>query len=370
MAAFVELAAEATAEELAPLIAEDITSVVPFGKEALGGVAEVSELESLEAASEVSRTQKLIESSIKPLSGILGATAVASATLGNRKRKIIPDYYSKKKKNMVQNVKVTHVVKQPRKTVYGASRRYKTGKRIRRSRKGNTNAVKSFRTSTRSAAIAGSYRSKGKIQVVSRTMVPRAQGLQTADLKTSLTNDVFNNGSGFGNFGYNFKLSDFTNYTDFTAMYRFYKILWVKLYFYPEQNTYVAANSGTNDSYGQLDYTDAAQKRTGRSPCIACAPDQTSSDGFGSFDIAMSHDKSRFHMFNDSKELMVYLVPTISDKVGVASASTSEAKPMWISTDHPDELHYGLRCFAEGFSNNVYIKVIMTMKVAFKDLKH
>jgi hypothetical protein len=357
MAAIAEIAAEATAEELAPLLGEDITSVVPFEKG-------ISELESLQGAlGSGFGVQELIESSIKPLSKTLGATAVAYATL----------HKEKKGSKMPQMIKVQHEVK---KSHYGGSRRYKTGKRTKasRRRKGKT-PVSSFKTYTGSSVLSGSSRGKGKITIVSRTFVPRSKALTGGgEFNTKITNDFLNNADGTGGFGMNFKLSDFTQYTDFTAIYRYYKILWVKLVFYPEQNCHVACrvNSGTaaTQAFPALDFTDNATAWTGLSPSLSYAPDQTNSTGFSTFDVAMAHDRAKYHMFNDSKELVVFFTPTIKDKVGATSAIDGPSKPQWISTDHADEEHYGLRCWGENFHNSNSLKVLCTMKVAWKHLKH
>lgn len=210
---------------------------------------------------------------------------------------------------------------------------------------------------------------------VARTFIPRSKALQGGgEFNTKITNDFLNNADGSGGFGINFKLSDWTSYTDFTAMYRFYKIMWVKLVFYPEQNCHVAAraNTGTaaTQAYPGVDFTDNATTTTGISPSLSYAPDQTNSTGFSSFAVAMAHDKARYHMFNDSKELVVFMVPTILDKVGSASSVDGPAKARWLSTDHPDEAHYGLRCWGENFHNSISLKVLCTMKVAWKHLKH
>lgn len=348
------------AEELAALLEPAITSA-----EFLAEETPITSEEGLfgEATTTVHNVQRPLRFS-RP---ILGGALAATTTTGLLN---LPKERTKK----MQTIKVEHSVKRKH---YGASRRYKTGKRTRRYKrtgKTNTNAVKSFNTSTRGAAVAGAYNKRSGYHIVSRTMIPRAQGLETADMKTTLNNDVFNNGNGAGSFGYDFKLSDFTNYTDFTDMFRFYKILWVKLYFYPEQNCHVSArvSEGTSATmaYGDLGYANSVETRSGRAPTLVCAPDQTSASGLSDFTVGMSHDKARFHMFNDSKEFMVYLVPTTLQKVGATSNVDTHGKPMWISTASPDEPHYGLRCFADGFHNATSVKVIMTMKVAFKDLKH
>jgi hypothetical protein len=360
MAAIAEIAT-ASAEELAPLLGENITSVVPF-------TSGISELESLEGAlGSGFGVQELIESSIKPLSKTLGVTAAAYATLQKT---------NLKGSKMPQTIKVQHEVKRSH---YGGSRRYKSGKRTKVSRRrrkhSRTNAVKSFNSYTSASALSGSSSRSSKYSILSRTYLPEAIALQGGGTLTgAINNDFLNNSTGAGGYGYKFNLADFTNYTDFTAMYRFYKILWVKVIFYPEQNCHVAAkaNEGTaaTMAYDQVAYADGTSTRTGRAPTICYAPDQTSSDGFSSFEVAMAHDRAKFHMFNDSRELSVFLVPTIRDKVGATSGSTGPAKPKWISTEYPNEEHYGLRCYSEGFHNSNFVKVLCTMKVAFRDLKH
>jgi hypothetical protein len=372
MAAFAEIAGEAIAEELAPLLGEDITSVVPFSS-----TSAISELESLENYLQAGAgAEEILANSVKPALAGLGIASTATV-LGKRKRvtrRPIP-VSGKKQKNMVQLVKVQHEVKSGKTS--RKKRRYKTGKRTRLSRRRHRNAVTSFNSYTGPTVIAGSSRRGSKYSVVARTYLPYAvadAGGGTSGPGT-INNDFLNLGTGYGGFGYFFKLSHFTNYTDFTNMYRFYKILWVKLIFYPETNTHISAkaNEGvgnTTQAYALVDYTDGVVHRVGQAPSICYAPDQTTASGFSEFNVAMAHDNAKFHMFNDSRELSVWLVPTIKDKVGASNSSTGPARPQWISTAHPDEEHYGLRCLGEGFHTANHLRVTCTMKVAFKDLKH
>lgn len=284
----------------------------------------------------------------------------------------------KQKKKMVQLVaiKPTRPPKYRSKYTYAKVPRpirARYGRRMRRPIFGqNKDAYMSFRARTGNI-LAGSSRSKGRVHVITRMNITRLNGVTNP--LTSLSNQNFGNGNGNGVVGMDFKLSDFLSYTDFTAIYRWYKILWVKVTMYPEQNTHVAAKVHVaadidSTAYAPLNFDGADSDLTGLAPHIIFAPDKSNSDGFATEGEAYAHDKAKFHMFNDGRELQIYLTPHPRDEVGLVGAPAEvSSAPKWLSTDAPDIQHYGIRTLCKGWHNQFFVKCITTMKVAFKEHK-
>jgi hypothetical protein len=171
--------------------------------------------------------------------------------------------------------------------------------------------------------------------------------------------------NGSGSFGWTFNLQQLNGYTDFTSIYKFYKILWVKLTFYPRQNAW---QSGRTDA-GNVTYDNTGGIKS-TSPELIVVPDRTSAANVTGTSALMSHEEARFHIFNDGKEFSVFLQPTILGIEGsTASTYNVPGKPTWIPTTTTNAPHYGLRCRISSMSDYDSIRVIMEMKVAFKEPK-
>ncbi len=213
-----------------------------------------------------------------------------------------------------------------------------------------------------------------RIVVIKR--LQRAPNPTTQEGGGSLTSRIINANSAtspdgqFG-FSYSFKLSQMTSYTDFTAMYQWYKLLWVKLHFVPLQGSVPGLIQGTATN-PILDITEnGGNTPLGQAGELVIAPDRTSEALFTSVSIAMAHDGAVLHTFNDNKELTVFLQPRALGLVGAAGSevATENASPRWITTSDATVAHYGLRCFAT-MQDNASYRVNMEMKFAFKGPKH
>lgn len=167
-------------------------------------------------------------------------------------------------------------------------------------------------------------------------------------------------------FSYHFKLSDLHNHTEFTSMYQWYKILWVKLHFMPRQETYPSVNAAhANDSF------DGTGPSISQAPLMVLASDKTDESLFTSFDDACAHEGAKVHMFNSGNELTTWLVPKPTGLLGTAGSEVvfQQPSPKWITTDNATVPHYGVKAFVQGMSDHNVIMVLLEMKVAFKDLK-
>lgn len=222
--------------------------------------------------------------------------------------------------------------------------------------------------------IRGTFTNKSGYRVVKKLSLAKTPTGEGGHALTSLLmSSVSKTGGGSSYaFSYDWSLDDFPSYTDFTNLYQYYRILWVKLHFVPLQNAYLAANRGsatypvnTTANSGTTSYI------TGSAPWIIFAKDEAGAAVFGSANDAMEHNGAAIHVFNGGDELSIYLEPKNHEQVG-ASGSTVETpvyKSSWIPTASTAVKHYGLRCYMENQNMHSQIKVFMEMKVAFKDPK-
>ncbi len=213
-----------------------------------------------------------------------------------------------------------------------------------------------------------------RIVVIKR--LQRAPNPTTQEGGGSLTSRIINANSAtspdgqFG-FSYNFSLSQMTSYTDFTAMYQWYKLLWVKIHFVPLQGTVPGVIQGTATN-PLLDVTEnGSNTPLGQAGELCIAPDRTSEALFTTVQHAMAHDGAVLHTFNDNKELTIFLQPRALGLVGAAGSevASENPSPRWISTTDATVKHYGLRCFAT-MQDNASYRVNLEMKFAFKGPKH
>ncbi len=226
-----------------------------------------------------------------------------------------------------------------------------------------------------SSRIASASRHNGKRIVVLKKL---AQGPTptTREGGSSMSNEIRNYGSkttpdGEQSFGYSFSLSQFPSYSNFTGIYQWYKILWVKLHFYPLQTTWPAlsASTATNPIIGR-EFDDTAGLACCVAPTICVAPDHQSDALFSSLNNAMEHDGAKLHVFNDTNEFSVFLSPKPTGLVGSAGSEVVYLTPenKWITTSSATVPHYGLRCYVK-MQDAVSVQVYMEMKVAFRGNK-
>lgn len=91
---------------------------------------------------------------------------------------------------------------------------------------------------------------------------------------------------------------------------------------------------------------------------------------FPDLSTALSHEDSTFHMFNDAKEFVCHIKPTVVQQSGpVGSQVNVPGKPMWIPTTSTAVPHNGLRAYFTNFNQFTSFRVMMEMKVSFKGLK-
>lgn len=243
---------------------------------------------------------------------------------------------------------------------------------------GRTSVRKARSTPLKFSTSAKNRVSKGSTSAIGRQIVVKKLGLAPNPTSTNAggsINFLIQNASlkttpdGQGSFGYAFKLSQFPQYSEYTALYQWYKILSVRLTFYPEQNAF-GSTDVTSAGTGAADFSGAGGKAS-HAPIIVIAPDQTSDATFTNINSSMSHHDSRFHSFNDGKELSIYLAPKPNSLIGNAGGevTTLSSSNKWITTDSAEVEHYGLRCFVDRFTDSASLYTVMEMKVAFKEPK-
>lgn len=167
--------------------------------------------------------------------------------------------------------------------------------------------------------------------------------------------------------GWEFQLDQLFNYTEYTNTYQWYKILYVKLYFYPSANNIIAADAALANQH-----IDGNGSIIGMAPHICLAPDRSTGVKFFSMNEAMSHAGAVFHVFNDpGKELTYYCTPKPTSLIGSAGneVQTIGSENPWVSTQNATVPYYGLRGYFENFNDHMWLDVKMEMKVAFKGVK-
>lgn len=149
---------------------------------------------------------------------------------------------------------------------------------------------KHMATTTSSRQAKGST-SRGRITVVNKLMTgitptDKPGGCTLTDKITVIGSETTPNG-GFG-LGWNFKLTDFPNYADYTDVYQWYKILFVKIHFYPLNNTYPGFQT-TSAGIPALTAAGGTNYRSCEAPQVVYAKDDQSSAEFTTEVVAMQH---------------------------------------------------------------------------------
>lgn len=226
----------------------------------------------------------------------------------------------------------------------------------------------------RSSALAQASAVGGSIKVVRkllRGINPTAMESGGA-LTSFITND---NGKTTPNgnfaFSYEWTLENFPDYTLYTGAYQWYKILWVKVHFYPLQNSHPAlrVSSATNPIIGYSNNEDPGTVAS-HAPQLIVAPDKQGAAIFSSESDALQHAGAIHHVFNNGNDLSIHVAPQPTGLLGTAgSEAIYEIKGnKWISTGVTNVPHYGVRCHMV-MPSGPQIKVMMEMKVAFKHPK-
>lgn len=228
------------------------------------------------------------------------------------------------------------------------------------------------------------YRKAGKHtfrkQSVSRALVEKPsissrifQITRTYEL-TSLTYATASPDAADGGFGISFKLSDIGSYTDFTAMFQYYKILRCVVTVVPVQDTFpslTAAQTQTARANGNDGLLAAVYDPVSEVPFVFIAADNGSDTGFTSKDEAFAHEGTIVHPFTNGKPLSVGVSPHVKRVAGTVGGEVEVHKPqkMWVSTADASEEHYGMRGYYQALNSGTKLRLFVKAKIAFKDLK-
>lgn len=150
---------------------------------------------------------------------------------------------------------------------------------------------------------------------------------------------------------YTFKLSDLPNYTEFTALYDQYRIRYIKLMFFFQQDPFVNMTTGSflGRMYTALDFDDAT------SPTEA--------------DIQqMRYVKVKRPVGIVKRFLKPRCLNTIYND-GITNAYTLANKKTWIDCSNPNVTHYGVKLFINKPSgtNHVTCTVQAKFYIEFKN---
>lgn len=227
---------------------------------------------------------------------------------------------------------------------------------------------------TRSSHVANGPSRSQKITVVNKLFKGKAPTNATAG--NSLTDVMTNIGSrttpdGTFAVSYSWSLTDFPNYADYIDIYQWYKILFVKVHYYPLNNSYpgLIESSATNPIEGLIS-TGGTNYRSCAAPSVVFAKDDAGASAFTTEEIAMQHAGSQYHQFNDGSDLTVFIAPKPTGLLGTAGAEVvyQHKQPQWITTSETGVQHFGLKTFWK-MPDGSGVRVIMEMKVAFKEPK-
>lgn len=258
---------------------------------------------------------------------------------------------------------------------YGARSRYRRRRPYRRRRysrrrkRGST----TMRATTRGSYIAKGGSSHNRTMLVKKLHRPQAIGTRGNMPVIDFDSLGFKTSEGFH---YVFRLDHVPGYTNYVNVFDYYRIENVKLSFSILQNSHsgAAQSNSTNPLLAiQTGGSAASVLLTGLAPRIIFCPDETSKVNFGAENDALAHEKSRVHIFNDSKELIVNIKPVYLDEVGPtgSTANSSHGRRSFIKTDAAGRAleHYGLRGYCIGFHHSVQVIVHQETTIKFKGLK-
>jgi hypothetical protein len=192
---------------------------------------------------------------------------------------------------------------------------------------------------------------RGQMRMLQVTRTAFGSQATGTDNPADLTYNRF--GGVSGGFGFTFSLDQIGSYTDFTAIFQYYKIVQVELHIIPKQNTYPSLNSAatqTTRANGNDARSGANYDPVSEIPYVIVAADNGSGSAFASGGDALAHEGSCLHYFNDGRPYTMRLSPTVLRLAGTAGAEaeTYVPKRMWINTSDSAEKHYGIRCYTQG----------------------
>jgi len=162
----------------------------------------------------------------------------------------------------------------------------------------------------------------------------KRRGTATAVTGDGITNAKF--------IGLNFTLSSMINAAEFSALFDQYKLTGIKLNFYLSRNP---ANSTSVN---------------GIRPRLYIVTDYDTSTAPSSFDELREYSNSKVWNFDSAKPFSYFVRPKVLNEVYRSGVSTGTApvRPPWISTQHLDLQHFGVRMGIENIQDVDYTIVI------------
>lgn len=323
--------------------------------------------EALDVAAEVFEPEVVIPSieSLEALSGaVLTPTALAYLLRQSKKK-----YKSKSVRRRFDKMAYTSRVRTPRSRAPARART--------RTRAGKVNRMRRAPRRPIVARVHRNYISGGgntmrQIRVVKRLQVPRGTSAASRKNLQILDFDQPTVGTSEYAFHYEFSLNDMYDDASFKAIYQYYKILGVRVIFYPLQNAHLAA-AQSNSTNPIRSIVASATATSGSAPRIVVAPDAVSVTDFSNESDALAHDNSRFHVFNDGSEFSIWTSPKPLDIVGREGVLTSKApgRSQWLPTDSDGAavLHRGIRGYVSNLHSAIQMRVMWEFKIAFRGLK-
>lgn len=333
-------------EELAGLLAEEFDFSIPS-------------IENLEAASAAALT---------PPSLAYLARGTKRKRKSSRNKRSVRRRFDQPNNNMVR----LSVVRRPSSR---APYRSRTRARYARRRYRRPNYRRSRpKARINRSMIGSSGNTMNQIRVVKRLQEPKGVVSNSSNLKNLkiLDFDQPDPSNAAYAFHYEFTLNDLYGDDALKAIYQYYKILGVKLIFYPLQNAHPGmSQSNSTNPVRAID--SAATITTGSAPRIILAKDLSSVTNFSNENDALAHDDAKLHVFNDGNEFSYYCSPRPLDVVGREGVISSNApgKQQWLSTDASGAAigHRGVRCWAANMHSAIQIKVLWEFSIAFRGLK-
>lgn len=170
------------------------------------------------------------------------------------------------------------------------------------------------------------------------------------------TSTVNNLGKAFG-----WTLSAVNDYTDFTSLFKYYKLKGARVRMYFSNTTSVASDGTNAPNNGQILMT-IDRNMDGDASGVATETKYLDSQTA----------KRKLCLRNDGKPIDIYMpLKQLTEIVNVSGTSTSTmTSPKWVGTDEFAVPHYGYNImlqridgqpFSNGFSNSQYVKMLTTL---------
>jgi hypothetical protein len=307
-----------------------------------------------------------IEEIEKLSAGAISPAAIAYLLRDNKKTKklrVIKRRFDKKKPMVYQSAYRRPLSRAP----YRSSTRVRKARPYRTRRRRKPIVAKVHRS-----LISSSGNTMKQIRVITRLQNPKGTNTTTRKNLKILDYDQPTVSTSSYSFHFEVSLNDLYDDASYKAIYQYYKIVGLRVAFYPLQNAHLAT-AQSNSTNPILAVQSNSVITTGSAPRIVIAPDYVSVTDFSNEDDALAHDNAKFHVFNDGNEFSVWSCPKPLDVVGREGVVSSSApgKSQWLPTDGDGAAieHRGFRGYVSNLHSAIQIKVMWQFKVAFKGLK-